>query len=348
MLRITIHDDPRAWTLQLEGKLAGPWVREAEDCWQRRQANRPRSVLRVDLTGVTMIDAAGKAFLAAAHTQGAELVATGCLMRAIVAELARACRSDSGCGSEANKCHTRARRGSPDPAECTRGQETPTEPRASAAHTITEAMEDLSMNTVPDRAAFESFYAGKAPWDIGKPQQPFVAAADRVVSPVLDAGCGTGDTALFLAGHGLRVAGIDFVEEAIDRARRKAVERGLPADFLVKDALTLGDWDQRFASVIDSGLFHVFADEPRRRYVQGLRKVVEPGGRLFLMCFSDAEPGTEGPRRVSRQELDDAFADGWVIESVQPARFEINPAFQGIQFSEGGPKAWFAVVQRKG
>jgi hypothetical protein len=66
------------------------------------------------------------------------------------------------------------------------------------------------------------------------------------------------------------------------------------------------------------------------------------------MCFSDEEPGTEGPRRVSRQELDDAFADGWEVESVQPARVEVNPEFTAVTFSEGGPKAWFAVVRRKG
>ncbi|MCI0639372.1 MAG: class I SAM-dependent methyltransferase [Gemmataceae bacterium] len=202
------------------------------------------------------------------------------------------------------------------------------------------------MNAIPDRTTFENFYAGKAPWDIGRPQMPFVAAADQVTSPVLDAGCGTGDTALFFAGRGHQVTGIDFVEEAIQRARRKAAERGLSAEFLAKDALTLGDWGKQFASVIDSGLFHVFSDENRRRYVSGLARIVEPRGRLFLMCFSDEEPGTEGPRRVPRQELYDAFQDGWEIESVQAVRFEVNPEFTGITFSEGGPKAWFAIIRR--
>src|SRR5262245_32824865 len=112
--------------------------------------------------------------------------------------------------------------------------------------------------TLPNRATFADHYAGKAPWDIGKPQQPFVTAADQVTSPLLDAGCGTGDTALFFAARGLRVTGIDFVEEAIRRARAKAAERGLTVEFLVKDAMTLADWDERFASVVDSGLFHVF------------------------------------------------------------------------------------------
>jgi hypothetical protein len=81
---------------------------------------------------------------------------------------------------------------------------------------------------------------------------------------------------------------------------------------------------------------------------QGLARVLQPGGRLFLMCFSDAEPGTEGPRRLSRQELYDAFSDGWEIESIQPTQVDINPAFTEIKFSEGGPKAWFAIVRRSG
>jgi SAM-dependent methyltransferase len=198
-----------------------------------------------------------------------------------------------------------------------------------------------------DRASFENFYAGSAPWDIGKPQEPVVAVAHWVTSPVLDAGCGTGEHALFLAAWGHEVTGIDFVEEAVTRARRKAAERGLSVKFLVKDALTLGDWGERFASVIDCGLFHVFSDADRQRYVQGLQRVLVPGGRLFLLCFSDEEPGTEGPRRVSRQELYSAFADGWEIQLVEPCRIGVNPQFTDFTFSEGGPRAWFAVIRRQ-
>jgi cyclopropane fatty-acyl-phospholipid synthase-like methyltransferase len=199
-----------------------------------------------------------------------------------------------------------------------------------------------------DRAAFEGLYAGKAPWDIGKPQAPFVAVADRVASPVLDAGCGTGEHALFFAARGRLVTGIDFVDEAIRRARAKAAERGLSVRLLVKDATALAGWGERFASVIDCGLFHVFSDDDRRRYVEGLAHVLVPGGRLFLLCFSDQEPGDEGPRRVSRQELYAAFTDGWEVESVEAVQIEINPEFTEVRFSPGGPRAWFAVVRREG
>ena len=87
MLRITVHDNPGSLTVQLEGRLAGPWVRELEDCWQSTRAQQRKPVLRFDLTGVTSIDAAGKEFLAAMHTEGVEFLARGCLMRAVVAEI---------------------------------------------------------------------------------------------------------------------------------------------------------------------------------------------------------------------------------------------------------------------
>src|SRR5215471_451482 len=213
---------------------------------------------------------------------------------------------------------------------------------------MTMPMSSSVLTNSIDRAAFENFYAGPAPWDIGKPQPAFTAVADQVTPPILDAGCGTGEHALFFAARGHHVTGIDFLEEALRRARAKAAERGLAVEFLVKDATALHDWGERFASVIDSGLFHCFSDDDRRRYVRGLARVVEPGGRVFLLCFSDEEPGAEGPRRVSRQELYDAFADGWEVESVQPTRVEVNPEFTEVKFSQGGPKAWFAVVRRQG
>ena len=198
--------------------------------------------------------------------------------------------------------------------------------------------------TIPDRTNFESAYSGKAPWDIGKPQKVFVDAADQITGSILDAGCGTGENALFFASRGHKVTGIDFLEEPIKRAKQKATERGVPATFLVMDALHLKDLPEVFDSVIDSGLFHVFSDEDRRRYVEGLASVLKPGGRLFLLCFSDEQPGTQGPRRISRGEIEEAFAKGWEIESIEPCRLEVRPDLKEISFGEGGPKAWFVVA----
>ena len=204
------------------------------------------------------------------------------------------------------------------------------------------------MSNIPDRETFASMYSAsqKAPWDIGRPQTTFVEVADQVQGSVLDAGCGTGENAMFFARRGHAVLGIDYLEFPIQDAQRKAQERGVSVEFLLMDALTLTTFDRKFDSVIDSGLFHCFSDDDRTRYVAGLTHVTNSAGRLFLMCFSDKEPGIMGPRRISEPELRSAFATGWTIETLRPVRFETNPDLKEFTFSEGGPQAWFAVVQR--
>ena len=87
-------------------------------------------------------------------------------------------------------------------------------------------------------------------------------------------------------------------------------------------------------------------EKHRRRYVDGLASVLKPGGRLFLLCFNDEEPGRQGPRRVSQKEIGDAFAVGWAVKSTEPSRYEVRPDLKEFTFSEGGPKAWFVVVRR--
>ena len=89
MLRITVHDKPGVLTFQLEGGLAGPWVRVLQECWQNTLAGNRQPLLRVDLTGVISIDAAGMACLTALHRQGAEFTAADCLTRGVVAEITR-------------------------------------------------------------------------------------------------------------------------------------------------------------------------------------------------------------------------------------------------------------------
>jgi 2-polyprenyl-3-methyl-5-hydroxy-6-metoxy-1,4-benzoquinol methylase len=209
----------------------------------------------------------------------------------------------------------------------------------------------LPSDLAPDPASatdrFADYYAQpKAPWDIGRPQTPFVGAADRIGPRVLDIGCGTGDLAIWLAERGHAVTGIDFIDPPLAVARRKAAERGVAVNFLRMDALAVGELPERFAAVTDCGLFHTFDDAGRAAYVRGLARLLESGSRVFLLCMSTAEPGRQGPRRVSEPELREAFSAGWAIETLEPARFEVVPGIPGAEFSPGGAHAWFAVVRR--
>ena len=182
-----------------------------------------------------------------------------------------------------------------------------------------------------------------APWDIGRPQPAFIRLADqgRLTGRLLDAGCGTGENALLAASRGADVTGIDVAPAAIARARAKASERGLAARFEVADALDLGRLGLTADTVIDSGVFHVFGDDDRARYVTSLAAVLRPAGACYLMCFSDRQPGTWGPRRVHAEELRAAFSDGWAVESITASTFEINPVDGTTQV-----QAWLAALRR--
>jgi SAM-dependent methyltransferase len=210
-------------------------------------------------------------------------------------------------------------------------------------------MSDLPHGAVPGRAVersvedFDEMYVGTPPWDIGRPQPVFASLLEEgaIRGRVLDAGCGTGEHTLMVAAQGLDATGIDASPRAIEIAKGKATERAVDARFFVWDALALADLGEQFDTVLDSGLFHVFDDERRARYVTSLVPVVRPGGRLLLACFSDRQPGDWGPRRVRQNELRDAFANGWVIESIEPARLDIN-------LDPPVAEAWLARIAAQG
>jgi SAM-dependent methyltransferase len=192
-------------------------------------------------------------------------------------------------------------------------------------------------------ASWDSAYRNAPPpWDIGRPQPAFVRLADEglIEAPVLDSGCGTGEHALFLAARGLEVVGVDISPSAIAKAREKAAARGVAPTFVVGDVMELEALGRHFGTVIDSGVFHVFETPGEEaRYVANLHAVMEADGLLHLMCFSDEEPGSWGPRRVTHDELRAAFAVGWQVESIEPALFEINGPGRSA-------RAWLARCRR--
>jgi SAM-dependent methyltransferase len=194
---------------------------------------------------------------------------------------------------------------------------------------------------------FDAAYDGTPPWDIGRPQPVFQSLADAgaLRGRVLDAGCGTGEHTLMAAALGLDATGVDSSPKAIAIARGKAAARSLLARFLVADALALDALNERFDTVLDSGLFHVFDDPDRPRYAAALRAVLCSGGHLFLACFSEQQPGTVGPRRVTRAEIETSFAGGWRIDSIEPAQFVVTEQYATL-FGGAAAEAWLATIAR--
>jgi cyclopropane fatty-acyl-phospholipid synthase-like methyltransferase len=165
-----------------------------------------------------------------------------------------------------------------------------------------------------------------------------------ITGTVLDAGCGTGDNALYLARNGYTVTGLDAAPSAIAHARTKASQQRLRVEFAVADARELSAYRGRFDTIIDSGLFHIFSNADQARYLAALHRVGRDGARLYVLAISETAPGTRGPRRLTETEIRAAFTDGWLLDDLQ--RGTMAGVLPG-ETQRADIPAWLATAHRR-
>ena len=87
MMKITLHDSAEELRLKLEGKLAGLWVGELQQCWQTAASTTQGRNTIVDLRDVDFVDPPGQSLLADMHRQGVRLMAVTPLIQALIQEV---------------------------------------------------------------------------------------------------------------------------------------------------------------------------------------------------------------------------------------------------------------------
>ncbi len=171
------------------------------------------------------------------------------------------------------------------------------------------------------------------PWSIGRPQPELATLIDqgKVRGDVLDSGCGHAALSLVLAARGYTVVGLDASATAVDAAAAAATEQGLTtATFAQADVTDFGGYDGRFATILDSGLFHALPPEGRQGYLQSIFRAAAPGAALYILAFAAGalgdQDGRPGPRGFTESELRDAVSTLWQVDEVRPAKVYGNAA----------------------
>jgi len=192
------------------------------------------------------------------------------------------------------------------------------------------------------------------PWNIETPPDALIELVDSgKVKPckTIDLGCGTGNYAIYLASKGFDVTGIDISPAAINIAKENAKKKGVKERFLVADVL--GDLDEvreTFDFAYDWELLHHIFPEKRKKYVENVYKILNPGGKYLSVCFSEKDPefGGSGKYRETRlgtllyfsseDELRDLFKPYFNIKELKTIEVTAKSAYH---------LACYAFIERK-
>jgi SAM-dependent methyltransferase len=149
---------------------------------------------------------------------------------------------------------------------------------------------------------YSIFYLGKPPWDTGiTPPELVEFVQNHPTGRALDLGCGSGTNVIYLDQHGWQATGVDFVQKAIRRARQKAGQAGVAANFYADDVTRLSKITGQFELVLDIGCFHSLPVPAKRVYAANLSRLLAPNGTFLIYGFLN--PQNEGTVGLNTADL---------------------------------------------
>ena len=137
---------------------------------------------------------------------------------------------------------------------------------------------------------------------------------------VLDVGCGTGTTTIYMVSKGWQATGVDFVARAIRTAREKAARAGVPVAFVVGDVGQLHELsiEPGFDLLFDQGCFHSLPEAAQPAYAREVSRMARAGATYLLYAFGP-QPKEQRrpffPRGVTPDEVRARFPDFELVEA---------------------------------
>jgi SAM-dependent methyltransferase len=158
------------------------------------------------------------------------------------------------------------------------------------------------------------------------------AVADRSPGAALEAGCGAGTNAIWLAGQGWQVTAVDIADSALRRGREAAQYGGVEVadriSWQQRDLTTWSPQEEGFDLVVS---LYVHPAGPLPDFFGRLARAVAPGGTLLVVGHDPADPHAvaHGADAVS-------WTAGDVAEVLDPERWEVQVAHTVVR-QEPGP-----------
>jgi SAM-dependent methyltransferase len=142
----------------------------------------------------------------------------------------------------------------------------------------------------------------RIPWNIETPPEALVElVTSGKVRPcrTIDLGCGAGNYAIYLAGMGFDVTGVDGSLTAIAIARESAERKGVSCNFIVADLLgDLHEVQGKFDFGYDWELLHHIMPKDRKTYVKNVSTLLNSGATYLSVCFSEDDPQFGGRGKI--------------------------------------------------
>jgi SAM-dependent methyltransferase len=178
-----------------------------------------------------------------------------------------------------------------------------------------------------------AYRIGFHPWEDAEHEPDFVATISTLFDReeegrqppygrALDVGTGSGIWGVELARRGWEVTGIDAVETALRRARRRVDDAEVEMALVHGDVTDLAATGvgRGFRLVLDTGTFHGLTPAQRRAMGREVDTVATADATVLLLVWQPKRRGPL-PRGASAEEVE-ACLPGWKVTDVLPSHFK--------------------------